>query len=66
MWEKIMGSRSNCKKYTDIPLWYAHYDNNATFDDWSKVSFGGWNKPSMKQYSGTKVLCNSGVDLNYY
>eukprot|EP01133_Synstelium_polycarpum_P002443 gene2443-2778_t len=33
------------------PLWYAHYDHVATFDDFKP--FGGWKVPYMKQYIGT-------------
>ena len=28
-------------------LWYAHYDNNPSFSDFSP--FGGWSKPAIKQ-----------------
>jgi hypothetical protein len=66
MWETIMGSRENCKSYTGLPVWYAHYDSNPSFADWSTVSFGGWAKPAIKQYAGDKVLCSTGVDLNFY
>ncbi len=45
-------------------LWYAHYDNNPSFSDFR--SFGGWNKPAIKQYAGDKSVCGAGVDLNYY
>ena len=24
-----------------LPLWYAHYDNDPSFDDYPKYSFGG-------------------------
>ena len=43
---------------------YAHYDDNPSFSDFSP--FGGWNKPSIKQYAGDKTECGVGVDLNYY
>jgi hypothetical protein len=66
MWETIMGSRESCKSFTGLPVWYAHYDNSPSFSDWSTVSFGGWGKPAIKQYAGDKVLCSTGVDLNFY
>jgi GH25 family lysozyme M1 (1,4-beta-N-acetylmuramidase) len=66
MWETIMGSRSACPNYNRIPVWYAHYDGSASFSDWPTVSFGGWSKPSIKQFSGDKVLCSTGVDFNFY
>jgi hypothetical protein len=28
-------------------------------------SFGGWVKPSIKQYKGTTAVCNASIDLNY-
>jgi hypothetical protein len=48
-----------------LPLWYAHYDNDPSFDDYPKYAFGGWDKPWAKQYYGDQTLCNFGVDLNY-
>ena len=35
---------------------YAHYDNNPSFSDFAK--FGGWDRPSLKQYDGNKYLCS--------
>ena len=40
------GSYSGGAKY---PLWYAHYDNNPSFSDFTP--FGGWTKPAIKQAS---------------
>lgn len=37
-----MGSATNCEKFTSLPVWYAHYDNNPSFSDWPSVKFGGW------------------------
>ncbi|KAM3130694.1 hypothetical protein pb186bvf_017202 [Paramecium bursaria] len=65
-WETIMGAAGNCAQFTSLPLWYAHYDNSASFSDYSKYSFGGWTTPSIKQYTGDTTLCSVGVDLNYY
>ncbi len=61
-----MGSKNACSLYTKLPVWYAHYDNVASFSDWSTVSFGGWSKPSMKQYQGDVTLCGCGVDKDFY
>lgn len=61
-WSAIMGS-----EYTGgsgHQLWYAHYDNQPSFSDFK--AFGGWSKPSIKQYAGDKTMCGVGVDLNYY
>ena len=34
---------------------YAHYDNKASFSDFS--SFGGWKSPHAKQYQGDVTQC---------
>ena len=64
MWERIMGSSQNCQGHSSAPLWYAHYDDNASFSDFR--SFGGWSRPNMKQYVGDDTLCGAGVDYTYY
>jgi hypothetical protein len=61
-WTPIMGS--SCTKFSSLPLWYAHYDNNPSFSDFK--SFGGWTKPAIKQYAGDVSLCSAGVDKNFY
>lgn len=61
-WSEIFGSTS----YTygnSLPLWYAHYDNKATFSDFS--AFGGWSSPHAKQYAGDVTSCGAGVDKNW-
>ena len=65
-WETVMGSSGACTDYTSYPLWYAHYDDNPSFSDFSEVSFGGWTTPSIKQYEGDATLCSTDVDMNYY
>lgn len=60
-WSPITG---NSKILGNLPLWYAHYDNNPSYSDF--VPFGGWSKPAIKQYEGTQSLCGCGVDYNYY
>ena len=60
-WSPIMGGSTQFSMY---PLWYPHYDNWASFDDFS--SFGGWTSPNIKQYQGTTSYCGASVDLNYY
>ena len=61
-WSAIFGS-SSYSFGSDLPLWYAHYDNNPTFSDYSV--FGGWSSPAVKQYKGDTTLCSFGVDLDY-
>ena len=60
-WNPIMGGTS---KFSSLPLWYAHYDNNPSYSDFT--AFGGWSKPSIKQYAGTTSICSASVDKNYY
>jgi len=65
-WINIFGGDKNCASFTNLPVWYAHYDNNPSFSDWPNYTFGGWTKPSIKQYKGTTSFCGASVDLNYY
>jgi hypothetical protein len=61
-WSTIFGSTS-FSYGSDLPLWYPHYDNSASFSDFS--SFGGWSSPYAKQYQGDVTLCGFGVDMDY-
>jgi len=61
-WQAITGLEWTGASH--LPLWYAHYDNKQSFSDF--VSFGGWTKPSIKQYAGTHNVCGVGVDANWY
>ncbi|EAR88283.1 glycosyl hydrolase family 25 protein (macronuclear) [Tetrahymena thermophila SB210] len=65
-WTSIFGAAGNCPYFTSLPIWYAHYDGAANFNDWPTHTFGGWTKPSIKQYQGTTTLCGLGVDMDYY
>jgi hypothetical protein len=60
-WSPICGGSTQFKNY---PLWYPHYDNWASFGDFS--AFGGWTKPAIKQYYGNAVQCSVGIDKNFY
>ena len=64
MWESIMGGAKNCAGLGHVALWYAHYDNSASFSDFK--SFGGWSHPNIKQFKGDTTACGVGVDLNFY
>ena len=64
MWQQIMGGVKNCPQAASVQLWYAHYDGKPDFSDFNP--FGGWNKPSIKQFQGDVTLCGAGVDKNYY
>eukprot|EP01113_Clastostelium_recurvatum_P003698 TRINITY_DN11615_c0_g1_i3.p1 TRINITY_DN11615_c0_g1~~TRINITY_DN11615_c0_g1_i3.p1 ORF type:complete len:203 (+),score=32.14 TRINITY_DN11615_c0_g1_i3:121-729(+) len=49
---------------SNLPLWYAHYNNQQNFDDFTP--FGGWTKPSIKQYADGPGLCGAdGADRNW-
>jgi hypothetical protein len=61
-WQGIFGTTS-FSYGSELPLWYAQYDNSASFSDFS--AFGGWSKPHAKQYQGDVTLCSMGVDRNY-
>jgi len=43
-WSPIAGGST---QFSGYPLWYPHYDNWASFGDFS--SFGGWSWPAMTQ-----------------
>lgn len=63
MWNQIMGATDRCNKFMSLPLWYAHYDGVPSFTDYKP--FGGWTKPTVKQYKGTTALCGASIDLNF-
>jgi len=61
-WESVTGG---IRDLAEHPLWYAHYDGEPNFNDWS--DFGGWTKPHWKQYNDqSDVGCYAGVDVNWY
>ena len=45
-WEAIVGLDWDYPAQKGLPLWYAHYDDDASFSDFK--SFGGWSAPFMK------------------
>ena len=62
MWNSIAGS--GCTAGSRYPLWYPHYDGSRSFSDWS--AFGGWTKPSIKQYAETVPYCDTSADADWY
>ena len=60
-WDEIVGLDWSYPHSKNLPLWYAHYDNDPSFNDFK--SYGGWTVPSIKQYIGDHTSC--GVDLDY-
>jgi len=64
-WSPIM---CGAQQFASFPLWYAHYDGVASFNDFQ--SFGGWSSPSIKQFDGSysshnPTVCGVSVDLDY-
>lgn len=39
-WNLILGSRNACPEAAVVDLWYARYDKNTNFDDYTLI--GGW------------------------
>jgi len=62
-WPQTVGSST---AFDSLPLWYAHYDGDPSFDDSWAYEFGGWTSPAIKQYAGTSTLCSTSVDSNWY
>ncbi|KAI8143633.1 glycoside hydrolase superfamily [Fennellomyces sp. T-0311] len=62
-WTSITGSASWVLD-SSVPLWYAHWDEALNFADFS--AFGGWTKPTIKQYAGDQSFCGANWDKNYY
>ena len=65
-WQDIVGLDWTYPADENIPLWYAHYDGEANFNDFEP--FGGWNDPSylIKQYKGDQQsACGVTIDYNF-
>jgi len=60
-WQSTVG---DCANFSDLPLWYAHYDDDAGFDDEADYQFGGWTTPAMKQFNDAGPCVS--VDVDYY
>jgi GH25 family lysozyme M1 (1,4-beta-N-acetylmuramidase) len=66
-WVSLLGNDTYCSDFTDIPLWYAHFDKDPSFDDYAKYQFGGWKQPMIKQYIDLtrNTVCGFTVDQDY-
>ena len=53
----MRGDRYGCTQASKYPLWYAHYDKSASFNDWNEEKFGGWTSPTIKQYTDDVKYC---------
>jgi len=64
-WVTIFGDPSwVASGSSSLPVWYADYDYAENFDDYA--AFGGWETPSMKQFSGNDYVCGLGIDESWY
>ena len=71
MWTTLMTTAAApdaCAVAADLPLWYPHYESppSPSFSDF--VPFGGWAKPTIKQYYDGLTpggLCGVSVDNNF-
>jgi len=61
-WSPIMGDGFTAG--SAFPLWYADYDGDPSFNDFSP--FAGWGAPAMKQYNGDVGACGFDIDQNWY
>jgi hypothetical protein len=60
-WISIM---NNITKFSSTsPLWYSHYDNDKSFNDFR--AFGGWRQPSVKQFISDVKECGVVLDRNF-
>jgi len=55
---------SSCTGLHGYPLWYAHYDGEANWNDAWAYHFGGWTVPAIKQFNDHGPCCD--VDVNWY
>ena len=67
-----MSASSLHRESTDSLIYsrYAHYDNDPSFNDYlndprKRYQFGGWKKPTMKQYKGDVTECGKQIDKNW-
>jgi hypothetical protein len=63
---EIIRQASFCINYADAPLWYSHYDGNASFDKFVYTAFGRWKKYNVEKYRETKKLCGADVNYSYF
>ncbi len=63
-WTAIFGSSSYAYG-SYLPMWYAHYDNVPSFDDYPNYTYGGWVIPTAKQFQGDITFCGMAADMNF-
>jgi GH25 family lysozyme M1 (1,4-beta-N-acetylmuramidase) len=60
-WGLVMGDWAGLSGY---PCWYADYDGATNFNDFE--AYGGWSRPSIKQYDGDVSVCGLDLDEDWY
>uniref|UniRef100_A0AC34RL37 Lysozyme n=1 Tax=Panagrolaimus sp. JU765 TaxID=591449 RepID=A0AC34RL37_9BILA len=61
-WQTIVGA--NFDSLSDYPLWWSRYNGAADLvTRWSP--FGGWDNPTIHQYTQNSNVCNFNIDKNY-
>jgi len=67
MWDNVLGSTvgksAAARALAKYPMWYAQYDNNASYNRYT--AFANWQKPYMKQYQGDVKVCGFQIDVNW-
>jgi Glycosyl hydrolases family 25 len=54
---------ANTTEFSDVPLWYAWYNERRLLSAWQDERFGGWSAPTGKQWA-EQVICGYGADKN--
>jgi hypothetical protein len=60
-WISIMNDVTKFSSYS--PLWYTQHDHEKSFNDFQ--AFGGWRKPSIKQFISDVKECGVVLDKNF-
>ena len=65
-WGQVAGAACHLTAPGSLPMWYAHYDHDATTCvDYAKYPFGGWEAPALKQYDDRLPEgCTIGADVS--
>lgn len=53
----------NTSRWSDVPMWYAHYDGRTSLSDWPGEHFGAWLHPVARQF-GDGPLCGMAADTD--
>jgi len=62
-WGATVGSCTD-SSLASLPLWYANYDGQPNFNDWSNI--GPWTQPYMKQFADSAGnSCGISIDRNW-